>query len=155
MKNNLFDKLKPEYKNIFEEKLKGEYPNYTKTITDYLKKEESIINVTYMVAGMICSMLGVQLTQFLLIFEDEDVTSKKEYCDTCEGEGGFTLSNNMDKNYIKYETTSVFVEGKWHQLLSQTVYERFTNDEKLSEEELIKKSQIKIDFNENIRRKIW
>ncbi len=75
MKNNLFDKLKPEYKNIFEEKLKGEYPNYTKTITDYLKKEESVINVTYMVAGMICSMLGVQLTQFLLIFEDEDVTS--------------------------------------------------------------------------------
>lgn len=54
----------------------------------------------------------------------------------------------MDENYIKYETTSVFVEGKWHQLLSQTVYERFTNDEKLSEEELIKKSQIKIDFNE-------
>jgi len=116
MKNNLFDKLKPEYKNIFEEKLKGEYPNYTKGIVDYLKSEESIINVTYMVAGMICSMLGVQLTQFLLIF---------------------------------------FVEGKWHQLLSQTVYERFTNDEKLSEEELIKKSQIKIDFNENIRRKIW
>jgi len=75
MKNNLFDKLKPEYKNIFEEKLKGEYPNYTKGIVDYLKSEESIINVTYMVAGMICSMLGVQLTQFLLIFEDEDVTS--------------------------------------------------------------------------------
>lgn len=54
----------------------------------------------------------------------------------------------MDENYIKYETTNVFVKGKWHQLLSQTVYERFTNDEKLSEEELIKKSQIKIDFNE-------
>jgi len=47
------------------------------------------------------------------------------------------------------------MKRKWHQLLSQTVYERFTNDEKLSEEELIKKSQIKIDFNENIRRKIW
>lgn len=93
MKNNLFDKLKPEYKNIFEEKLKGEYPNYTKTITDYLKKEESIINVTYMVAGMICSMLGVQLSHFLLIFEDEDVTPKKEYCDTCEGEGKFSLSS--------------------------------------------------------------
>jgi hypothetical protein len=55
---NLFDRLKPQYKEIFEEKLKGEYPNYTKTITDYLKKEESIINVTYMVAGMICSMFA-------------------------------------------------------------------------------------------------
>lgn len=90
---NLFDRLKPQYKEMFEEKLKGEYPNYTKGIVDYLKSEDSFSKVSYLIATCVCNILNEPINHFLILFEEEDLTPKKKYCTACDGEGKFSLSD--------------------------------------------------------------
>jgi hypothetical protein len=74
MIKNLFEQLKPQYKNMFDN-FSNEYPNYTNTLIEYLKSHYEMTDVSYFTASMICSITKVKLTEFLTLFEDENETS--------------------------------------------------------------------------------
>jgi hypothetical protein len=70
--NNLFDRLKPEYKTLLQDQAEF-YPNAIPLIIDELIKEKSILDLRYGTVGLLALYLNVKnlgITEIVNLFNE-------------------------------------------------------------------------------------